>query len=163
MQVNKRGYYSCLPSHCCKLTLPVKECIFYCRPPITLIIPQTTRAAVRKKACMAIHRFWLKAPDSISHLSDKLRVVLCDRDPSVMAASLCLFLDMARVDSLPFRDLIPSFVSILKQVQYPVSGATCSNIAKRWQKTDYLALTNITKFLRHGYKLTSSNYSLNLE
>lgn len=73
---------------------------------------------------MAIHRFWLKTPDSISHLSDKLRVVLCDRDPSVMAASLCLFLDMARVDPVPFKDLIPSFVSILKQVP----GASKGNL-----------------------------------
>lgn len=71
---------------------------------------------MRKKAVMAVHRFWLKSPDSISHLSDKLRVVLCDRDPSVMAASLCLFLDLARTQASELRDLVPSFVSILKQV-----------------------------------------------
>jgi AP-4 complex subunit epsilon-1 len=47
---------------------------------------------------------------------DKIRVVLCDRDPSVMAASLCLFLDLCKTNTKDYKDLIPSFVSILKQV-----------------------------------------------
>lgn len=84
--------------------------------PAVIKLLQHGKAAVRKKAVMAIHKFWLLSPESIAQLGDKLRVVLCDRDPSVMAASLCLFLDLARTQSTEFKDLVPSFVSILKQV-----------------------------------------------
>ena len=41
---------------------------------------------------------------------------LCDKDPSVMAASLCGLHDLIAADPSPYRNLAPSFVSILKQV-----------------------------------------------
>ena len=71
---------------------------------------------VRKKAVMLLHRFLQLAPESVSHLSDKFRRALCDKDPAVMGASLHLFHESIRVDPAPFKDLVTSFVSILKQV-----------------------------------------------
>ena len=71
---------------------------------------------VRKKAVMALHRFHQIDPESVSHLNDKVRRALCDKDPSVMNASLCMLIDLIKTDPMPFKDLVPSFVSILKQI-----------------------------------------------
>jgi hypothetical protein len=35
---------------------------------------------------------------------------------SVMGASLCLLYDLVKADPAPYKDLVPSFVSILKQI-----------------------------------------------
>ncbi|RYG51192.1 hypothetical protein EON66_11025, partial [archaeon] len=53
---------------------------------------------VRKKAIMVLQRFHQLQPESVSHMTDKFRRVLCDKDPSVMSASLHLFYDLARAD-----------------------------------------------------------------
>jgi AP-4 complex subunit epsilon-1 len=112
---------------------------------------------VRKKAVMALHRFHQLDPPSIDHLQDKIRRCLCDKDPAVMGATLCLLYDLvyratggfekqaledgsgdddgygagdggassgggARAPARgpgsvkSYKDLIPSFVSILKQI-----------------------------------------------
>lgn len=73
---------------------------------------------VRKKAIIALHRFHQLAPEAVekSELITLLRKVLCDRDPSVMGASLNVIETMAMVDPKPFKDLVPSLISILKQV-----------------------------------------------
>jgi len=71
---------------------------------------------VRKKAVMTLHRFYLLAPDSIAHLYDHIRRVLCDRDPSVMGTTLCLLKDIIKDNKSSWKDLVPSFVNILKQV-----------------------------------------------
>lgn len=47
---------------------------------------------------------------------DKIRRALCDKDPSVMGATLPLFQAMIIDDPMLFKDLVPSFVSILKQI-----------------------------------------------
>lgn len=73
---------------------------------------------VRKKAIIAIHRFHQLAPEAVERdeLVDKLRKVLCDRDPSVMGSSLNVIESLATVDPKPFKELVPSLISILKQV-----------------------------------------------
>eukprot|EP00899_Mesostigma_viride_P027947 jgi/Mesvir1/8337/Mv12598-RA.1 len=71
---------------------------------------------VRKKAVMALLSFHQKAPSLVSHLLPKFRQALCDKDPSVMAASLCALHDLASSDPGPYKNLVPSFVSILKQI-----------------------------------------------
>ena len=48
------------------------------------------RELVRKKAVMALHRFQQLDAPAISHLGAEMRRTLCDKDPSVMAAALCL-------------------------------------------------------------------------
>lgn len=73
---------------------------------------------VRKKAIIALHRFHQIAPDCVTptELIEKLRRVLCDRDPSVMGASLNVIHCMAQKSPAPFKDLVPSLISILKQI-----------------------------------------------
>jgi len=73
---------------------------------------------IRKKAIIALHRFHQIAPDCVteSDLIEKIRRSLCDKDPSVMGASLNVIYVMAQRDPIPFKDLIPSLISILKQI-----------------------------------------------
>jgi len=73
---------------------------------------------VRKKAIIALHRFHDLSPDVVSddELFEKIRKVLCDRDPSVMGSCLNVIESMAVKNPTPFKDLIPSLVSILKQI-----------------------------------------------
>ena len=55
---------------------------------------------------------------SAEDLTQHLRRILCDRDPSVMGASLCVIEKMTIKNPAPFKDLVPSLVSILKQVRH---------------------------------------------
>lgn len=73
---------------------------------------------VRKKAIVTLHRFYQLAPETVTRedLVEKLRKVLCDRDPSVMGASLNVIEALASEDATVFKDLVPSLVSILKQI-----------------------------------------------
>ena len=73
---------------------------------------------VRKKAIIALHRLHQLSPDAIpqSELIEKVRKMLCDRDPGVMGATLNVIEAIARVNVLPFKDLVPSLISILKQI-----------------------------------------------
>ena len=73
---------------------------------------------VRKKAIITLHRFHQLSPESVTRedLVDKLRKVLCDRDPAVMGSSLNVIEALAAQDATVFKDLIPSLVSILKQI-----------------------------------------------
>lgn len=72
--------------------------------------------AVRKKAVMALHRFHQRSPSSVSHLVSHFRKRLCDNDPGVMGATLCPLSDLISNDVTAYKDLVISFVSILKQV-----------------------------------------------
>ncbi|KAL6753746.1 ARM repeat-containing protein [Haematococcus lacustris] len=79
------------------------------------------KETVRKKAIMALHRFQQLDPRHEGALAgldtDKhLRTCLCDKDPGVMSAALCALHDAVKADPRPYKNLIPSFTSILKQV-----------------------------------------------
>jgi AP-4 complex subunit epsilon-1 len=71
---------------------------------------------VRKRAVSAIHRFYQMDRTIINDHIGKIRLALCDKDPCVMGASLPLFYSMVQDDVAQFKDLVPSFVSILKQI-----------------------------------------------
>eukprot|EP00578_Thalassiosira_sp_NH16_P006527 CAMPEP_0181104594 /NCGR_PEP_ID=MMETSP1071-20121207/15517_1 /TAXON_ID=35127 /ORGANISM="Thalassiosira sp., Strain NH16" /LENGTH=1073 /DNA_ID=CAMNT_0023187815 /DNA_START=42 /DNA_END=3264 /DNA_ORIENTATION=- len=77
-----------------------------------------TEQTVRKKAIIAMHRLHQLSPDAVTkqEVTEKVRRMLCDRDPAVMGATLNVIEAMARVDAQPFKDLVPSLVSILKQI-----------------------------------------------
>jgi len=45
-----------------------------------------------------------------------MKQALCDRDPSVMAASLCHFVEAVKQNPQNYKDLVPSFIIIIKQV-----------------------------------------------
>ncbi|KAI9092210.1 hypothetical protein K1719_027710 [Acacia pycnantha] len=89
---------------------------------IPAVLPQViellghSKEAVRKKAIMALHRFHQKSPSSVSHLISNFRKKLCDNDPGVMGATLCPLFDLIANDVNSYKDLVISFVSILKQV-----------------------------------------------
>ncbi|XVF13778.1 hypothetical protein REPUB_Repub08aG0236800 [Reevesia pubescens] len=89
---------------------------------IPAVLPQVVellshpKEAVRKKAIMALHRFYHKSPSSVSHLLSNFRKRLCDNDPGVMGATLYPLFDLITVDVNSYKDLVISFVSILKQV-----------------------------------------------
>lgn len=71
---------------------------------------------VRKRAVIAMHRLYqLDKSFMIGHASE-IRRALCDKDPSVMGGTLPLLLAMVRDDIAGFKDLVPSLVSILKQI-----------------------------------------------
>ncbi|KAJ0098323.1 hypothetical protein Patl1_22014 [Pistacia atlantica] len=75
-----------------------------------------SKEAVRKKAIMALHRFYQKSASSVQHLVSNFRKKLCDNDPGVMGATLCPLFDLITIDVNSYKDLVISFVSILKQV-----------------------------------------------
>ncbi|KAF2308766.1 hypothetical protein GH714_017374 [Hevea brasiliensis] len=89
---------------------------------IPAVLPQVvellghSKEAVRKKAIMALHRFYQKSPSSVSHLVSNFRKRLCDNDPGVMGATLCPLFDLITIDVNSYKDLVVSFVSILKQI-----------------------------------------------
>mmetsp|Transcript_11220 Transcript_11220/g.32279 ORF Transcript_11220/g.32279 Transcript_11220/m.32279 type:complete len:1071 (+) Transcript_11220:130-3342(+) len=73
---------------------------------------------VRKKSIICLHRFHQLDDGTVTRdeLLEKVRKVLCDRDPAVMGSCLNVIESMAIDDVTPFKDLIPSLVSILKQI-----------------------------------------------
>ncbi|KAJ1286802.1 hypothetical protein BS78_03G379900 [Paspalum vaginatum] len=89
---------------------------------IPAVLPQVVellahpKEAVRKKAIMALHRFYQRSPSSVSHLISNFRKRLCDNDPGVMGATLCPLYDLILEEPNSYKDLVVSFVNILKQV-----------------------------------------------
>ena len=74
------------------------------------------RDIVRKKAVMALQRFFQLDSSSVAGMSEVVRRSLCDKDPSVMGATLHILFDLCKQDPSAYKDLVPSFVSILKQI-----------------------------------------------
>lgn len=71
---------------------------------------------VRKKAVMALHRFYLKASHMIEDYGALCRKVLCDHDPSVMGAALCALYEGIKKDPAPFKNLVKSLLHVLSQI-----------------------------------------------
>ncbi|XP_077568206.1 AP-4 complex subunit epsilon-1 [Stigmatopora nigra] len=71
---------------------------------------------IRRKAVLALYKFYLIAPNQVQHIHNKFRKALCDKDPGVMTASLHIYLQMIKENSEGYKDLTASFVTILKQV-----------------------------------------------
>lgn len=87
----------------------------------TLVLKLLEHASetVRKKAIICLHRFHQLNPEVVTaeDVLEKLRKTLCDRDPSVMGATLNVIEALCKSHGVtPFKDLIPSLVSILKQI-----------------------------------------------
>ncbi|PWZ30268.1 AP-4 complex subunit epsilon [Zea mays] len=79
---------------------------------IPAVLPQVVellahpKEAVRKKAVMALHRFYQRSPSSVSHLVSNFRKRLCDNDPGVMGATLCPLYDLILEEPNSYKDLI---------------------------------------------------------
>lgn len=78
-----------------------------------------SKEIIRRKAVLALYKFYLIAPNQVQHIHNKFRKALCDKDPGVMFASLHIYLQMITDNAEGYKDLTASFVTILKQV---VSG-----------------------------------------
>ena len=74
------------------------------------------REFVRKRALLALHRFYQLDKSSICHLNDQICKMLCDADPSVMTACVVLLDDICKDDPTIGKNLVPSLVSIQKQI-----------------------------------------------
>ncbi|XP_075431792.1 AP-4 complex subunit epsilon-1 isoform X2 [Ascaphus truei] len=77
---------------------------------------QHSKEIVRRKAVLALYKFYLIAPTQVQHIHDKFRKALCDRDVGVMAASLQIYLQVIKDNPSGYKDLTGCFVTILKQV-----------------------------------------------
>jgi len=75
-----------------------------------------SQESVRKKAVVAVHRFYKLVPETVIEKRDMIRKILCDPDPSVMGASLHILFEIAKSSPASCKDLVSSFVSILKQI-----------------------------------------------
>lgn len=71
---------------------------------------------VRKRAICALHRLYQMDKTCIIGQVENIRRVLCDKDPSVMGACLPFLYNIAQDDNQSCKDLVPSLVSILKQI-----------------------------------------------
>ncbi|KAM3869685.1 AP-4 complex subunit epsilon-1 [Diretmus argenteus] len=71
---------------------------------------------IRRKAVLALYKFYLIAPNQVQHIHNKFRKALCDKDPGVMTASLHIYQQMIKENPDGYKDLTASFVTILKQV-----------------------------------------------
>ena len=72
--------------------------------------------AVRRKAICALHRLYQLDKTCVIDHVEKVRRMICDKDPSVMGASLGLLHAMIVDAPGQYKDLVPSLVSILKQI-----------------------------------------------
>ncbi|XP_026877219.2 AP-4 complex subunit epsilon-1 isoform X1 [Electrophorus electricus] len=71
---------------------------------------------IRRKAVLALYKFYLIAPNQVQHIHGKFRKALCDKDPGVMTSSLHIYLQMIQESPDSYKDLVGSFVTILRQV-----------------------------------------------
>ena len=71
---------------------------------------------VRKKAVMCLYRFYQVSPQSVPDCDSRMRRLLCDFDPSVMAATLPYFKEMCMKNPENYKDLVSPLIVILKQV-----------------------------------------------
>ena len=71
---------------------------------------------VRKKAVIALHRCYQQDPSVLQDFDAHLRKMLCDKDPSVMGATLSAFGEAVKAAPDDYRNLAGSFVSILDQI-----------------------------------------------
>lgn len=55
------------------------------------------REIIRRKAVLALYKFYLIAPNQVQHIHSKFRKALCDKDPGVMMSSLHIYLRMIKV------------------------------------------------------------------
>ncbi|KAE8617737.1 hypothetical protein XENTR_v10009187 [Xenopus tropicalis] len=77
---------------------------------------QHSKEIVRRKAVLALYKFYMIAPTQVQHIHEKFRKALCDRDVGVMAASLHIYYQVIKDNPAGYKDLTGSFITILKQV-----------------------------------------------
>jgi AP-4 complex subunit epsilon-1 len=86
-----------------------------CTEPILKLLDHKSEQ-IRKKAVMCLYKFYQTAPSFLADVDDRMRRLLCDFDPSVMAATLNYFADVTKKYPEKYKDLVSPLIVILKQV-----------------------------------------------
>ena len=71
---------------------------------------------IRKKAVMCLYKFYQVSPLFVPDCEERMRKLICDYDPSVMAATLPYFKEQISKTPEKYKDLVNPLVAILKQV-----------------------------------------------
>jgi len=71
---------------------------------------------IRKKAVMCLYKFYQVDKNSVPDCESKMKKMLCDYEPSVMAATLPFYKEMALTNPEKIKELVGPFTAILKQV-----------------------------------------------
>ena len=71
---------------------------------------------IRKKAVMCLYKFYQVSPLTVPDCEERMRKLICDYDPSVMAATLPYFKERISKNPEKYKDLVNPLVAILKQV-----------------------------------------------
>ena len=71
---------------------------------------------IRKKAVMCLYKFYQVDPATVPDCEERMRKLICDYDPSVMAATLPYFKEKIMKNPEKYKDLVSPLVAILKQV-----------------------------------------------
>ena len=71
---------------------------------------------IRKKAVMCLYRFYQVDPSYVPDCEERMRKLICDYDPSVMASTLPFFKERIVKSPEKYKDLVNPLVTILKQV-----------------------------------------------
>ena len=71
---------------------------------------------IRKKAVMCLYKFYQVDKNSVPDCENKMKKMLCDYEPSVMAATLPFYKEMALNNPEKIKELVGPFIAILKQV-----------------------------------------------
>ena len=71
---------------------------------------------IKKKAAMCLFKFYQIQPQYVSNMDSRMKILLCDADPSVMAVTLNYFADVIKKNPQNYKDLTSSFTSILVQI-----------------------------------------------
>ena len=69
---------------------------------------------IRKKAVMVLLKMFKTYPQAFDGMDGKMKKALCDKDPQVMAVTLNYFADQVKKSPSDYKDLVNSFVVILK-------------------------------------------------
>ena len=71
---------------------------------------------IRKRAVMCLYKFYQIDPNSVPDCESKMKKLLCDFEPAVMAATLPFYREMAIKHPEKIKELVGPFTAILKQV-----------------------------------------------
>ena len=86
-----------------------------CTEPVLKLLDNKNEQ-IRKKAVMCLYRFHQVDPGTVPDCEERMRKLICDYDPSVMAATLPYFREKIMKNPEKYKDLVSPLVAILKQV-----------------------------------------------
>ena len=73
-------------------------------------------AQIRKKVAMVLYKFYQVDKNSVPDIDNKMKKLLCDYDPAVMAATLPYYKEISKENPEKVKNLTNALVVILKQV-----------------------------------------------